>query len=504
MSEFSTPAGWYPDGDGWERRWDGSGWTDERRRMAEPTQVRPPQPPPAPAGPPAAPPQPFSPQPPAQHYSPQPPPAAPPGYGHIPSGGVPQAHPQHGGYGYPPAGPPRKSRLGLWIGLAVALLLVAGTAITLVVLKPWDDGGSTADDPKDPGKGGSTAVLGDVNGDGKGDARYYVYQDYDDVRKVQALSNGNGFDVTDVAVDPYREPKDLYLDWDGDGVNEHLTWAFVASGKQITLSSEDKDFPGQQNFTLSVSTLKKYGDPDVQLVAGDFDGDGDQDLAVAAPNDRVVDVSVLTNDGKGTFSDPNLWLSIPNAVIDVVRLYPGDFDKDGDTDLWVQLPAEQLDDEAYSGYYAGDRGFALLKSSGKNFEAGAVSKSSEFFDATLVGDVTGDGTSSIVGIKASSYKEELTAQVYDVSSGRLEPVAGFTGTTKIGQRNLQGATLSDVDGDGKADLVFVVKAYKEAKFTGVQVMKSTGAVLDPALVWAETPACKDDDCRIEFIGTRRY
>ncbi|NHA00482.1 hypothetical protein G5V59_11810 [Nocardioides sp. W3-2-3] len=107
-------------------------------------------------------------------------------------------------------------------------------------------------------------------------------------------------------------------------------------------------------------------------------------------------------------------------------------------------------------------------------------------------------------MKTNSYDQETTAQVYDVSSGRLQPVSGFTGTSKIGQRSLQGAVLSDVDGDGKGDLVFVVKAYKEAKFTGVQVMKSTGAVLDPALVWAETPACKDDDCRIEFIGSRRY
>ncbi|NHA00484.1 DUF2510 domain-containing protein [Nocardioides sp. W3-2-3] len=198
MSDFSTPAGWYPDGDGWERRWDGTGWTDERRRMAEPTQVRPPQPPAAPpaappAGPPPQAPQQFSPQPPQQHWSPQPP----PGYGHIPSGGVPQhAAPQHGYGGYPPAtSPPRKSRLGLWIGLAVVLLLVAGTAITLVALKPWDDGSTSADDPKDPGGGGSSkaAIQGDIDGDGKGDARYYVYQDYDDVKKVRALSTGNGF-----------------------------------------------------------------------------------------------------------------------------------------------------------------------------------------------------------------------------------------------------------------------------------------------------------------------
>ncbi|WP_278257015.1 hypothetical protein [Nocardioides convexus] len=42
----------------------------------------------------------------------------------------------------------------------------------------------------------------------------------------------------------------------------------MASGKQITLSSDDKDFPEQQNFTLSVSSLRKYGDPDIQARRG--------------------------------------------------------------------------------------------------------------------------------------------------------------------------------------------------------------------------------------------
>lgn len=512
MNDFSTPAGWYPDGDGWERRWDGAGWTDERRRMTEPTQVRPATPPPTEPPPTVAPPTgpPPSAPPVAQHPVAQPPVAPPPGYGHVPSWGSgqpPQGYPGQGypgQQGHPPASGPRKSRLGLWITLSLVLLLGVGTAVTLAVLQPWDGGDGKADDPKDPDGKVAAAVQGDVDGDGLGDVRYYVNFDYDDVKKVEAKSNGNGFELSEVAVDPYSEPKEIFLDWDGDGVNERLVWKFVASGNQITLSSPDGDFPGEQTFTMSLSTLREYGGPDIQVVSGDFDGDGDQDLAVAGPNDRVVDISVLLNDGKGTFAAPVLWLSIPNAVIDVVRLWPGDFDKDGDTDLWAQLPAERLDDEDYSGYYSGDRGYALLKSSGKKFEAGAVSKASDYFEALLVGDVTGDGTANLVGVKTNSSNEELTVSVFDVSSGRLQEVTGFTGTTKIGQRSLQGATLSDVEGDGKADLVFVVKAYKEAKFTGVQVMKSTGAVFEAALVWAETPACKDDGCRIEFIGVRRY
>lgn len=511
VNDFSTPAGWYPDGDGWERRWDGTTWTEERRRKAEPTQVRPAGPPPSsppsspPFSPPSSPPG-FGPGPGAPTAAPtgyQPTPHQPGGYGGLP----PVAPPPAPGY-YPqggaPTGPPRKSRLWVWLTLGVVLLLGIGTAVTLVALKPWDGGDERADDPKDPDGSSDAAIQGDIDGDGKGDARYYVYLDYDDVKKVEATSTGQGFELEEVAVEPYTEPKDLYFDWDGDGVNEQLVWKFVESGRQLTLSSADGDFPGEQNFTLSLSTLREYGGPEIQVAPGDYDGDGDQDLAVAGPNDRVVDVSVLTNDGKGTFSDPVLWLSIPNAVIDVTRLYPGDFDKDGDADLWAQLPAERLDDDDFSGYYSGDRGYALLKSSGKGFEAGAVAKPSDYFDALLVGDVTGDGTTSLVGVQSNSYEEELSVKVFDVSSGRMQEVAGFTGKSKVGKRNLQGATLSDVDGDGRADVVFVVKAYNEKKFTGVQVMRSTGSVFEPALVWAETPECKEDSCRVEFIGTRRY
>ena len=86
-------------------------------------------------------------------------------------------------------------------------------------------------------------------------------------------------------------------------------------------------------------------------------------------------------------------------------------------------------------------------------------------------------------------------------STRPRAVAGFTSTSTIGQRSLQGATLSDVDGDGRGDVVFVVKALKESKFTGVQVMRSTGSVFESATVWAETPACDSSDCRIEFPGS---
>lgn len=478
-----TPPGWYPDGDGMERRWDGSGWTDERRPMTrfapadESTRVRPA--PPAPATPPTA-------------VPPTPPPAAPPaGYGHIPSLGYGGPQPS---YAAAPS-PPRRRRLGLWIALALVLVLLAGASGTLAALRPWED-----DPTAGGGDGGDerpAAIQGDLDGDGHGDAVFYFSPDYDRTTRVTASSNGTVFTTSELAVEESAKPDELSFDWDGDGTNEQLGWTFVDDANQLTLSSTDKEFPGDQTFRLALSSLEEFGTR-IQVQAGDFDGDGTFDLALVGPHDRTVEVQVLLGDGTGGFADPVRWASLTNATIDSTEIRAGDFDHDGKADLWTRLPAEKVENEDYTGYYSGKQGYALLTSTGKDFEVGAVVEDDLYADAYLVGDVTGDGTTSLVAVQASSYDEEVELTVYDLADGRPRAVAGFTGTSTIGQRSLEGATLSDVDGDGDGDVVFVVKAPQEAKFTGVQVMRSTGTVFESATVWAETPACESSDCRIEF------
>lgn len=485
-----TPPGWYPDGDGMERRWDGTDWTAERRPMTrfapadESTRARPePETPPT-AVPPTPPPA-------------SPPPSPPADYGHIPSLGYGGPQPPYAPMQAPMPAPPRRNRLGLWIALAVVLVLLAGAAGTLAALRPWEDDTRAGGGDGGGGKDHPAAIQGDIDGDGHGDAVFYFSPDYESTRRVTASSNGTVFTTSELAVEESREPDELYLDWDDDGTNEQLAWSFVDDANQLTISSTDKEFPGDQTFRLTLSSLEEYGTR-IQVQAGDFDGDGRADLALIGPNDRSVEVQVLLGDGSGGFADPVRWAALTNATIDSTEIRAGDFDNDGKADLWTRLPAEKVKDEDYTGYYSGKRGYALLTSTGKEFEVGAVAEDDLYADAYLVGDVTGDGTTSLVAVQASSYDEEVELTVYDLADGRPRAVAGFTGTSTIGQRTLQGATLSDVDGDGDGDVVFVVKATQEAKFTGVQVMKSTGTVFEKATVWAETPACETSDCRIEF------
>ena len=84
--------------------------------------------------------------------------------------------------------------------------------------------------------------------------------------------------------------------------------------------------PSRTRCTYAVGSA-----PDA-LVAGDFNGDGRTDLAVA--NYGSNDVSVLLGNGDGTFQNQVLtrWGSYPHALV------AGDFNGDGRTDLAVANP----------------------------------------------------------------------------------------------------------------------------------------------------------------------
>ena len=190
------------------------------------------------------------------------------------------------------------------------------------------------------------------------------------------------------------------------------------------------------------------------MVAADFDGDGDLDLAVGSANDAdaIGVVSILLGDGRGGFT---AGATYPAGL--AVDLAQGDFDGDGHVDLATSsydgqgpLPFSVL-------FGAGDGTFRLERYSSDVVWRGGI-------DAA---DLDEDGRSDL----ALPYNE--------AEDGGLAGIAILLGPD-FTQRLEAGVvaakpTLADVDGDGHVDLLTTA---------GVQRGDGHGGLAPPVLLIA--------------------
>ena len=191
------------------------------------------------------------------------------------------------------------------------------------------------------------------------------------------------------------------------------------------------------------------------LVAGDFTGNGKLDLAVADLGSTGVPgqvdpgggVSILLGNGDGTFRRPTLYAA-GNYPVSVIA---GDFNGDGKLDLAV------ADDGDLNGYASAAGGVSVLLGNGNGTFQPAVTYGAGAGPASLVaGDFTGNGTLDLAvedpgdEFSGSPYENDpggvyvllgngdgtfQTATVYASGGGATEPgsiVAGdFTGNGKL-------------------------------------------------------------------------
>jgi hypothetical protein len=112
-------------------------------------------------------------------------------------------------------------------------------------------------------------------------------------------------------------------DLDGDG-DPDLAVANLASDNVTVLKNG-----GSANFNQPPSSPESAGDSPRSIAIADFDGDTDQDLAVA--NSTSANVTVLLNTGSGNFTpaatSPEATGTGPSSIV------AADLDGDGDSDL---------------------------------------------------------------------------------------------------------------------------------------------------------------------------
>lgn len=229
-------------------------------------------------------------------------------------------------------------------------------------------------------------------------------------------------------------PDDLVAgDFDEDGDFDLAVCDKAVAGRVLILANDGSGF-----FSLSGSPA--VGNAPTAIVTGDFDRDGDLDLAVV--NDNSDDVVILDNSG-GVFT---VIQTLPlGANASPVALAAADFNADGTIDL------------AAASFGAPDR-IDLLRNNGASFGVTAVPLDAPYvLQGLTAADVNRDGRPDLVALAGG-------VTVFRGIGGMLfEPPQ-----TVVARHNPVAAVAGDFDRDGRVDLVVVNEASDD-----VSILKSS-------------------------------
>lgn len=210
--------------------------------------------------------------------------------------------------------------------------------------------------------------------------------------------------------------------------------------------------PGQ--ITFQPPAAYSVGLAPDAVAAADFDGDGLADLAVSS--DAPDKVSLLFNQGNGTFGAP---VHIPvgsNTSPHTVRA--GDLDLDGDADLAVTLKGtNQL--------------LVLLNTGGGAFTSGGTVSTGGVEPRDLVlADLDGDGDLDAAASNRSSDNLAVLFNTAGSFGGLVLLAAG---------QEPRGVAAADLDGDGDQDLV---AANHDSRDLSVHANMGAGAFSAPVFL----------------------
>jgi hypothetical protein len=210
--------------------------------------------------------------------------------------------------------------------LAIANAVEATTGdVTILLNRGTGNFVAASTSPEDAGNKPVSVAAADLDGDGDADLATTDQQS----GTVTVFRNNGSANFTPAPGSPEFAglfPQDVVAaNLNGDTAPD---LAVVNQGSEdVTILRNN----GLGNFTEPLTSPEAVGDRSLRLVAADFDGDSDQDLAV--PNDEDSTVTILRNDGLLDFTEP---ASSPESVGPNPRgIAAGDLDGDADPDLAV-------------------------------------------------------------------------------------------------------------------------------------------------------------------------
>jgi hypothetical protein len=305
-------------------------------------------------------------------------------------------------------------------------------------------------------------AAGDFNHDGKVDLVVVCSGNGLGNLTSVLLGNGDGSFQTHIDYGVGPDPQSVVTgDFNGDGNLDIAVSSPTAGTLSVLLGNGDGTFQIKQDFNA--------GPVPYSVITGDFNRDGKLDLVVANNYENAGSVSVLLGNGDGTFQAPVEYptAALPDTVV------AGDFDGDGTLDLAVGIqggstPAVSI----------------LLGNGDGTFRPGSTYPMNGLPQSLALGDFNSDGKLDVATVNV--VEQDTLSILLGNGDGTFQSPMDYPA-----QPQPESLAIGDFNGDGRLDLASADLGDISIFLQGPAVSLSPTSLTFPTQVVATTSAPRD-------------